>query len=236
MKKNPGWKRLFRLTESDEHVEAQIDDELRHHIEVLLERYRSQGMSGDEARAAIARRFPDVELTRTDLVESTGRAVHNRRHRLYLDGLRSDLRASLRQFRRRPGFTTLAVLTLGLGIGASTTLFSVVNGMLLRPLPYPDSENTLSIGTCDVSTPAWVSPCTAPEFLALADRTSVIEQLAASRQTTLDVTGGDRPVRLTVAGITEDFFHVLRSVPQLGRSFTAQDYLPGRSTEPATGT
>jgi len=222
-----GWKRFFRMSESETHVKDQVDDELRHHIEELLDRYRAEGMSEEEARAAVRRRFPDAEITRSELIGSTGRTVSNRRRRLFLDGLRSDLRVSLRQFRRRPGFTTLAVLTLGLGIGASTTLFSVVNGMLLRPLPYPESEDLLYIGTCMVSTPEWVGACTAPEFLALADRTAVIEQLAASRQTTLDVTGGDRPVRLTAAGITEDFFGVLRSIPQLGRSFTAQDYLPG---------
>jgi len=221
-----GWKRLFRLSESDKHVQAQVDDELRHHLEELLERYRSQGMSETEAQAEIARRFPDLETTRSDLVGSTGRTADSHRRRLFLDGLRSDLRVSLRQFRRRPGFTALAVLTLGLGIGASTTLFSVVNGVLLRPLPYPEPERLIYLGTV-FGNPLRPAGMTPPEFLALQGSTHTLEAVASSRQTSFDLTVGGQPERLTVACVTGDYFRIFGALPALGRSFTEDDYRSG---------
>jgi len=217
-----GWKRLFRLSESDEHVEAQVDDELRHHLAELLERYRSQGMSDEEARAEIARRFPDVGITRNDLVGSTGRAVQNRRRRLFLDGLRSDLRVSLRQFRRRPGFSALAVLTLGLGIGASTTLYSVVNGVLLDPLPYPDSDQLVYIATSRRQ--GVTSRTTAPEFIALHRQTRTLESYTAYQDITLNTNLGSYPEQFTASEVTEDYFDVFGLRPVLGRAFYETDY------------
>jgi len=219
------WKRIYRSNESSEHVEAQVDDELRHHIEELLERYRSQGMGEDEARVEIARRFPDVEITRNNLVGSTGRSVQNRRRRLFLDDLRSDLRVSLRQFRRRPGFTALAVLTLGLGIGASTILFSVVNGVLLRPLPYPESERLVFIGGCHSQNPMNIRGCTAPEYHALRTSTRTMENLTASRSSTMIISSEhQQPTLVTAASVSEDFFAVFRTFPVLGRAFTDDDF------------
>ncbi len=216
-----GWKRLFRLNESYRHVQAQVDDELRHHIDELLERYRSQGMNEAEARAEIARRFPDVETARSDLIGSAGRTVHNRRRRLFLDGLRSDLRVSLRQFRRRPGFTALAVLILGLGIGASTTLFSVVNGVLLDPLPYPDSDHLVYISTSRQGRISWT---TAPEFIALSRQTHTLESYTAYQYITLTTNLGLYPEQYTAAEVTEDYFDVFGLSPVLGRVFTETDY------------
>ena len=111
-----GWKRLFRLTESHRHIEAQVDDELGHHVEELFERYRARGMSKEEAGAAIRQRFDDLESTRTALVEGSGRTLRRSLRRFFLNGLRGDIRVSLRQFRKHPGFTALAVTPVMLAL------------------------------------------------------------------------------------------------------------------------
>jgi predicted permease len=224
-------KRLFRLTESEGHVEAQVDDELHHHLEELLERYRAQGMNEDEIRAAIARRFPDLEAARSDLIASTGRTVENRRRRLYLDSLRSDLRVSLRQFHRRPGFTAVVVLTLALGIGLTTAVFTLVNGVLLKPLPFSEPDRLVRIWAANptegVSRGVW----SYPDFRDYREATELLEDLSAFagfRMGGAILTGVSEPVELATSFVSGDFFTTLGVEPLLGRLFTPDEDIVGQ--------
>ena len=225
------WKRLFRLTESNKHVETHVDDELRHHLDELRKRYREQGLNEEEARAEIARRFPDVESTRSDLIGSTGRTIHNRRRRLFLDGLHTDLRLSLRQLRRRPGFTAVVVLTLALGIGLTTAVFTLVNGVLLKPLPFDDPDRLVRIWTANPSEGVSRGIWSWPDFRDYREATDRLESLSAFagfRMGGAILTGVPEPTELATAFVSGGFFETLGVEPVLGRTFTPDEDIIGR--------
>jgi putative ABC transport system permease protein len=151
-----------------------------------------------------------------ELCESRGPSVGD---------LLQDIRLALRMLRRRPVFSSLVVGTLGLGIGGTTALFSVVNSVLLKSLPYSESERLAYVGSSwEGARPSGMTP---PEFLALHASTRTFATLAASRHTTLDVTGGEQPERLTVSAVTADYFRVVGVQPVLGRAFGEDDFAPG---------
>lgn len=217
-----GWQRFFRLSESPRHRQREVDDELRFHVESLVERHIAQGMSEEEAWEVVMRRFHGYRATRDELIQGSERHARLEGRRLFFDELRQDLRVSWRQYVKRPGFAAMAVLILGLGIGASTTMFSVVNGVLLDPLPYPDSDRLVYVGTSAGGRQFWST--TAPEFSHLRNRSRSLERFAAYRQVTLDIQLPDGPERFTVADVTEDYFDIFGIDPAIGRVFAEEEY------------
>jgi putative ABC transport system permease protein len=220
-----GWPRFFRLSESTRGREREVDDELHFHIEGLVERHVAEGMSEEQARRVVMARFHEFATTRTALIRGREKEASTERRRLFFDGLRQDLRVSWRQYRKRPGFAVIAVVTLALGIGASTTLFSVVNGVLLDPLPYPHSERLVYVG----STRPGRGPggTTAPEFGALKGETRTLERYAAYFRSNVGILLQDRPEQVTAVGASEDYVAVFGASPVLGRSFSEEDFRPG---------
>ena len=126
--------------------EDDVSEEIRAHLELETEDLVAEGLSEQQARAAARRDFGSVALTRQRLYEK-GRV-------LWLDDLARDLRHSVALFRRAPGFTFAVMVTLALGIGLNTAIFSFVNALLLRPLPVPDSDRLVTVHTSDFSGPA----------------------------------------------------------------------------------
>ncbi|HEU4989246.1 MAG TPA: ABC transporter permease [Gemmatimonadaceae bacterium] len=140
--------------------------------------------------------------------------------------LPSDLRFALRQFRRAPGFTAVVVAVFALGIGASTAIFSVVSGVLLRPLPYPDASRIVQFW--EVSARGHQMPVADPNFADLSARSRDFDALAQMADYGESaVTGTSEPVRARVAAVSQDFFRVLGLAPARGRLFTADDQHPG---------
>ncbi|UCC73424.1 MAG: ABC transporter permease [Gemmatimonadota bacterium] len=139
--------------------------------------------------------------------------------------LQRDMRLALRTLRKRPAFTGLATLMLALGIGASTAIFSAVNGVLLRPLPYEDASRLVYIGT------SWNSPqptyTSVPDFIDWKERIRTVDGLAAATNTGFVLTGGGTPERIPAARITPDFFRTLAVAPWMGRFFSAKEHLTG---------
>jgi len=143
-----------------------------------------------------------------------------------MDGWMRDVRTAVRGFLREPGFTALALVTLGLGIGANTAMFSVVNGVILRPLDYPEPDELVSIAT-EFPTmdfyDFWVSP---PEYFEIREQARSFEEVGGYRAFPMTVGGGERPERVQTAIATHTLFDVLGVPPALGRSWSAQEDLP----------
>jgi putative ABC transport system permease protein len=143
--------------------------------------------------------------------------------------LLQDIRFALRTFLRNPSFVVVVVATMALGIGASTTIFSVVNGVLLRPLPYPDSDRIVVLaGTREEGPRSFPRGPTLPSIFAdWEENNTVFEQMAAVSEWTLDLVGEGDPVRLNAAGVSADFLPMLRVAPVIGRNFLEAEDKPG---------
>ena len=130
-----------------------------------------------------------------------------------------DLRYALRTLHKNPGFAAIAIVTLALGIGATTAIFSVVNGVLLRALPYPDADRIVQVWPTTADEPEGsYSPA---DFLEFQRSVQAIDVLAAYREDALTIANsGVDPIRVTGAIVTLDYFNVFGSAPLLGRTFT----------------
>src|SRR5579864_8443565 len=139
--------------------------------------------------------------------------------------LLQDLRYGFRMLGKSRGFTSVAVLTLALGIGANTAIFSVVNSVLLAPLPYPDASQLVSVyqKTADGNYNAF----SIPYFLAWRDQANPFEQFAALRPAAFNLAGGDKPERIIGGTVSASLFPLLGVNPILGRTFLAEEDRPG---------
>src|SRR5688572_18256826 len=143
-----------------------------------------------------------------------------------MDHLKQDLQYALRRLVKAPGFTAVAVLTLALGIGANSAIFSVVNGVLLKPLPYPESGRLVGVyHTSDGGR----SVMSGPNFTDIARMATTLESVAATATATAILTGEGEPARLRIGRVSASFFDVLRVAPALGRRFNADENTPGRT-------
>ncbi len=140
-----------------------------------------------------------------------------------------DVRYTFRSLRNNPGFASVAVLTLALGIGANTAIFSVVNGVLLRPLPYEDPGRLIRIFEVD-SLRGWQMGFSPPNFVSLREEATLLEDVAAYRPSSVTLIGQGDPERLAAMRVSTRFFELLGTPLQLGRSFLPEEELAG--TEP----
>ncbi|HKO60921.1 MAG TPA: ABC transporter permease [Pyrinomonadaceae bacterium] len=138
-----------------------------------------------------------------------------------MDTLIKDIRHGVRSLLRRPGFTAIAVLTLALGIGACTAIFSVVDGVLLRPLPYPNAERLVQLR--EVTEKGARIAFAGPNFQDLKERSQTLDAVAQYAGGLTTVTGGSEPTRARAFAVSLDFFRVLGTQPAIGRTFTSED-------------
>ena len=200
-------------------VERDLDQEVRSYVDLLTEEKIKAGMSPDEARRAARLEAGSVEQIKDE--------VRDVRTGSFLDTGVQDIRYGLRLLRRAPGFTTLAVLTIGLGIGANSAIFSVINGVVRKPLAYPDADRLMFI-TSQFPTlnfnKFWISP---PEYFDIKERSKAFSHVAAYTTGAMNLSEGDRPERVNTAFVTANMFDVLGVRPQRGNVFTPEQDLPG---------
>jgi putative ABC transport system permease protein len=146
-----------------------------------------------------------------------------------MHSLIQDVRYAARTLRRNAGFTTVAVVALELGIGANTAVFTVVNGVLLRPLPFPEPERLFLVSFAPQHGPFRMGPVLLDgDYLQFREQDRLFERIASFTSVNASLTGAGDPVRLTGASVTPEFFRVLRVQPSMGRGFLADEDQPGR--------
>jgi putative ABC transport system permease protein len=187
--------------------------EIEAHIQHECARLREQGLSEEEARAAARRTFGNVMQAEERFYESGTW--------LWWDHLSQDLRYGMRMLRKSPGFTIVTVLTLALGIGANTVIFSVVNTVLVRPLPYPNHDRILRIQESHQNDAE--ANLTYATFLDMQRAAKSIDNLSAYRPWVFNLTGEGEPERVAGAMVSANFFTAFATQPFLGRLLTDED-------------
>jgi predicted permease len=209
------YQRLFRRART----ERQLDAELRFHLDQRIADYVASGMTPAEARQRARLEFGGL-----DQVKEECRDIGAAR---FIETLIQDVRYGLRQLRRNPGFTAVAVITLALGIGATTAIFSVVNTVLLLPLPYKDPGRLAVLWTDNVRKNLHEERVSYPNFEDWKAQNRTFEDLAFCSVLTVNLAGGDQPERVVAERTTPNLFPLLGVSPVLGRTFTAEDVRRG---------
>lgn len=208
-------------------LEAELHEEIRLHLEERAEELRAGGASPDEAWRTALAAFGDPDAVVREAIRERSRGIKGGGVVRTLESLAQDVRFGLKSLSRTPGFSLLVVLTLALGVGASTAMFSVVDGVLLRPLPYPEAERLVAAGFGSNAVPPTYTSL--PEFIDLRDRTGSLEGLAGVQRSSMVIGGGGEPERVMIGNVTEGFLELFGVQMAAGRGFTEGEY---RSTEP----
>ena len=209
---------MFRRTRKASDFGAEIEA----HIALETERLQEQGLSYEDARTQARRAFGNVTRVQERFYESSRWPAW--------DQFWQDVRYAARMLRKSPGFSAIAILTIALGIGATTAIFSVVDATLLHPLPYPQPEQLVSViddlpgvGAQDVgmSVPEW------HDF----QRSGIFEYVSPVGGGDVNVTGSSQPTRVLFAAVPPNYFALLGAQPELGRSFNPNDTTPSFTLE-----
>jgi predicted permease len=209
-------------------IEREIADELRAHLELQTRRYVAEGMSETDARAAARERFGDVERVRDECRDiRDDMETHMERAELRQE-LRMDVAFTLRTLRRAPLFTAVAVATIALAVGANTAIFSVLNAVLLRSLPYRHTDRVEMIWNSYSRTSVAHTAIAVAEYFDLAAELRAHDAVAAVRvQPSALIGDGGEPERLNAYVVSPNLFDLLGASPAIGRSFGGDDGAPG---------
>jgi predicted permease len=226
-------RRIFRLPSRDDGLRDEADEEIRFHLEARAARLEREGMNASDARDEAERRFGDVARIADEVEELMKRRTRTMRKTDMIDDARRDLAFAFRQIAGSPVFSAVAALTIALAIGATTAIFSVVDGVMLRPLPYDEPEELVMVWMDytrrDVVLPdkrrEWLSW---PNFVDFRDEVPSVEHASAFMDWNPTLTGIDGGAqRLTGAVFSWGMFsQVLGVEPAVGRGFTREEDLP----------
>ena len=197
--------------------DADLERELQSDLELEEEEQRENGLPADEARHAARRAFGNTTLIREQTHEAWGWAS--------LERLLQDARYALRQLWRSPGFSIVAMLTLALGIGATTAIFTLVYDVMLRPLPFTQADRLVTI---EEKVAEWSNlyptlPVSANHFMFWQRHNRTFDSMAIMEQYSMPLGAGGRPLQVETLSATPGIFSVLRVQPELGRQFTADE-------------
>jgi predicted permease len=202
---------------SSRRVDVDLDKEVHSHLEMLTEENIRSGMSQEEAQRAARIELGGIEQVKEQVREQQlGNWLHS---------VMSDCRYGLRQLRKNPGATAIMVLTLALAIGATTAIFSVVYGVLLRPLPYNDASRIMAV--FEINFKGTWSHLADPNFDDFRDQNRSFQAIAKYNYDVVSVSGASQPTRTTVASISPDFLKVFGVQPIYGRGFDSSDARKG---------
>ncbi|HZI42280.1 MAG TPA: ABC transporter permease, partial [Gemmatimonadaceae bacterium] len=226
----PGRARSFRFPwRSASRIRADVDDELSFHIDMRATELVASGMSADDARREATREFGDVEFTRRycrRLDESGERAT---RRGDWLADARQDAVQALRVLRRAPGFLAVALITIALGVGANSAIFTVVRGVLLRPLPFADPDRLVSVYENNTIEHVDRTQLAAGDYIDYRRDQKKLTDIGVIAHATIAYRGSSDPVPLAGLRFTANVFDILGVRPMLGRTFAPDEDKPGRT-------
>lgn len=207
--------RLFHRSKQD----AQLDSELRFHVEQQTADNIAAGMNPAEARRQALAQFGGLEYIKEEARDARGTQ--------FMESLVQDIRFALRMLHKSPGFTAVAVLTLALGIGATTAIFSVVNAVLLKSLPYQHADRLMFVQERIPKFDQRAIPVSAPDILVMRRDNHVFDSLAAFRTSAANLSGTGEPQRIQTARVSANLFPMLGANALLGRTFSPDEDSPG---------
>src|SRR5262245_24469967 len=215
-RKTPMWRRYLTFWGRD--LDRDLRDEVDFHIDARAQELIDEGWDPASAHDEARRVFGDPHATFVECRPIDRQFEQERRMNAYLSDIKDDVWFACRQFRRQPRYWAIIVLTLVVGIAASTALFVVVDGVLLKPLPYPNPDRLVRLQTWSLR----------GEYVHLRERAKTFSVAAfypGPREVTVSIAG--TPARLSAAGVTADLFDVIGVQPMLGRGFTVQEMQEG---------
>jgi predicted permease len=204
-------------------AERELNAEIEDHLRLLAERFIDQGLSPEEARHAARRQFGGIAQLQEQHRDGRGLPV--------VENLWRDLTFSLRMIRKQPGFSLLVIGILALGLGANTAIFTLVNGVLLHPLPFAHPEDLVAVFERNVNNNSDFDSAVAPaNYLDWQQQTTTLDRIAGisyARMNLSGVTESDRPERIDVCACSASLFDTLGVMPAIGREFRPEEDRPG---------
>jgi hypothetical protein len=214
------WRRIKTAASNLLHkteVESDLDEEIREYVDAVVDEKIRAGMTPSEARRSA--------LAAIGGMEQVKQGVRDSRAGTSIELLWQDARYGLRMLRRNPSFTWTAVFTLALGIGATTAIFSAVYSLLLRPLPYSEPDQLVSV---TAQSPKFqLNVLISPDFVAAQSAVRTFSRVAGYWWANRNLVGPGDPARIVCVGVTANFIPMLGVIPQLGRNFAESEDRPG---------
>jgi predicted permease len=200
-------------------TERELDDELRYDLDRRIEANLGAGMARKEAEMAAKRDFGSVDLAKEECRDERGTR--------WIENLWQDVRFGLRMLRKNPGFTSVAILTLALGIGANTAIFSVVNAVLIRPLPFAEPDRLVRIFEKNDKLKLSQFSSSVPNYLSWKEQQQSFEQMGIIGFISLNMTGTGDPEQFNATMISPSLMPMLGIQPVVGRAFREEEEKPG---------
>jgi putative ABC transport system permease protein len=211
------WTRFFRRARWNEERER----ELQTYLEIETEENIARGMTPEDARYAARRKLGNPTQIREE--------IYRMNSLTFIESLWQDVRCGLRMLRKNAGFATVAILTLALGIGANTAIFSVIHGVLLSPLPYNDPDRIVLVLESNPTRGFPQFSVSPPNYMDWKKDSTSFEQIASIARGDFNYTGGAEPERISGARVASSFFAVMGATPAMGRTFLPEDDVMGKA-------
>jgi putative ABC transport system permease protein len=212
-----GWTRFFRRASWDQERER----ELQTYLEIETGENIARGMTSEDARYAARRKLGNPTQIREE--------IYRMNSLTFIESLWQDVRCGLRMLRKNAGFSAVAILTLALGIGANTAIFSVIHGVLLSPLPYNDPDRIVLVLESNPTRGFPQFSVSPPNYIDWKKDSTSFEQIASIARGDFNYTGGAEPERISGARVASSFFAVMGVTPTMGRTFLPEDDVVGKA-------
>jgi len=213
---NTRWRRYLRFF--GRNVQADVDDELRFHLEMRARDYKDSGLASGDAWRAAGERFGNYTDVNNTLVNHDLGLARRQDRRAIMDDLAQDIRYAFRSLRRAPAFALVAIATLALGIGANTAMFSIVDAIVVRSLPFPRADQLVSISASVLA-----------EATRIGELSHSYSAVAAYRVANMGISGDGEAERVEATTVAANLFSTLGVAMASGRTFSGEENSPGRS-------